>query len=379
MRSTSTSGSTAGPGPAPSRRHVGLARLAGALVLLLAACGSSEPKEPPLSRHSSVLIDGCALDPWQRTTLASEAARGAISEVVLLCLTVRDDGQIGPLDAAARAALAEEVQGLRQSGYEVSLGVTARSDAGADFAPERIGSFLRSKATRDQATAGLAALAKGGTGLDVALPRLLDGARADLGAWVGELSAAVRPGARLGILAPPSSMEASDVPGAAAYDLRALAPQVDRIRLMTVDYSCCGDGPGPGTAVDWIDEVTRFALARVSMTPISFTLPLYGTGFEILLDDQNQARVEERPVTFLEALGLAGKYQTQIQRTSAGALHFAYTTETGAKREVWFDDARSMRSYLHGLDGSVPAGTGVFYYGLGAEDPALWDGLPRRR
>lgn len=373
--STSTSGSTAGSGPAPSHRCVERRRLAGALVLLLAACGSSEPQELPSSRHTSVLIDGCALDPWQRTTLASEAARGAISELVLLCLTVRDDGQIGPIDAAARAALEQEVQGLRQSGYEVSLGVTARSDAGSDFAPERIGSFLRSKATRDQATAGLAALAKNGTGLDVALPRLLDGARADLSAWVGELSAAVRPGARLGILAPPSSMEPSDVPGGAAYDLRALAPQVDRIRLLTVDYSCCGDGPGPGTEVGWIGDVTRLALARVSATPISFTLPLYGTAFETL----NEGRIEERPVTFLEALGLAGNYQAQVQRTTPGALHFSYTPETGARREVWFDDARSLRGYLRGLDGTLPAETGVFYYGLGSEDPALWGGLPRRR
>lgn len=375
MRSTVPSSLKAGPRPAPSRRSTALRRLAGSLVLVLAACGASESQDPPLSRHASVLIDGCALDSWQRTTLASEAARGAISELVLLCLSVRDDGQIAPLDAAARAALDQEVQGLRQSGYDVSLGVTARSDAGADFVPERIGSFLRSKAARDQATAGLAAFARGGTGLEVALPRLPDGARADLSAWVGELSAMVRPGARLGILAPPSSMEPSDVPGGGAYDLRALAPQVDRIRLMTVDYSCCGDGPGPGTAVGWIDEVTRLALARVGTTPLSFTLPLYGNAFETL----PEGAIEERPVTFLEALGLAGQYQTQIQRTTPGALHFLYTTETGSQREVWFDDARSMRSYLRALDGSVPVGTGVFYYGLGAEDPALWGGLPRRR
>lgn len=363
------------PGPAARARTALVQSGAGALLALLAGCGSAPLGEPPLMRHGSVLVEGCTLDGWQRATLAGEPARRALREVVLLCLSVHEDGQVrpGPADASARTALGTEIDGLRQLGYEVSLGVTSRGDDGVDYPPERIGAWLRQKPLRDQATAAIASLVtagRGASGLDVALPQLPDGARGDLGAWVGELATALRPATKLGLLAPPSSMEPSDLPGGAAYDLRALAPQVDRVRLLTVDLSCCGSGPGATTDSSWIAGVLTLAATRTGGTALSYTLPLYGTAF-------GPGQGDERPVGFLEALGLAGLYQVQIQRAPEGALHFDYTDGLGARRSVWFDDTRSLTGYQRALDATLSPSIGVFYYGLGAEDPALWGSLSR--
>ena len=89
-------------------------------------------------------------------------------------------------------------------------------------------------------------------------------------------------------------MEPSDLPGGAAYDLRALAPLVDRVRLLTVDLSCCGSGPGPTTDSAWIGDVLTLAATRTGTTALSYTLPLYGTAFGPQPSD-------ERPVGFQEA------------------------------------------------------------------------------
>lgn len=356
--------------PTSSRARAGVRGCTALLLTLVTACGSTEGGGPLLRRHGSVLVEGCTLDGWQQATLASDAARQVISEVVLLCLSVHDDGGISP-DAASREALARQVSSLRDLGFAVSLGVTSRGDDLVDYPPERIAGWLRNRDVRDQVTTTLSALARGASGLDVALPQLPDGARADLSAWITELSAAVRPGAQLGLLAPPSSMEPSDLPGGAAYDLRALAPQLDRVRLMTLDYSCCGEGPGASTDPAWIGGVFGLARARTGTTALSFALPLYGTAFG--------PGSLERPVGFLEALGLANLYQVQIQRDPAGSLHFDYTDKLGAARSVWFDDARSLTGYQQALDAQVPADVGAFYYGLGTEDPALWGELLRRR
>lgn len=357
-------------GPA-ARSRTACAGAALGLLALVAGCGTS-PIEPPLERHGSVLVEGCVLDGWQRATLAGEAARRALREVVLLCLSVHEDGRVSPADGPARAALGSELDGLRRLGYEVSLGVTSRDDRGVDYPPERISAWLQQKPIRDQATAALTTLLRGTSGLDVALPQLPDGARADLGAWVGELAVALRPATKLGLLAPPSSMEPSDLPGGAAYDLRTLAPQVDRVRLLTVDLSCCGSGPGASTDSSWIADVVQLAATRTGPTALSYTLPLYGTAF-------GPGASDERPVGFLDALGLAGLYRVQIERAPAGALHFDYTDGLGARRSVWFDDARSLTGYQRALDAALSPSIGVFYYGLGSEDPALWGSLSRPR
>ena len=42
--------------------------------------------------------------------------------------------------------------------------------------------------------------------------------------------------------------------------------------------------------------------------------------------------------------------------------------------ETWFDDATSTSWALAAWDTqTLPASVGVVYWGLGAEDPALWD------
>lgn len=350
----------------PPAASLALAKLVGLVgLLLLGACGSGIDSgglpNAVRRREASVVIDGCAVDPWQRATLEQPATKATVAEVILLCLSPRDNG-VAPTDADARAALVAEVGRLRTAGYQVSLGLAAQHDFGPDYSPARLGAILADPARRTALVTALNEATQSANAIDLALPQLDNRSANDLTAFVSELSAlARRGGRRLGLFAPPSSMSPSDLPGGDAYDLKALGGLVDRVRLMTLDYS--SDVPGPTTDPDWILQVAELARGKTSAA-LSVALPLYGVDFGL---DGN------RQVSYTEAVGRAGHYQVQIVRAPAsatGTLTFTYSGGDG-RHAVFFDDARS----LLGLQAALDAGgldAGLVYYGLGGEDPALF-------
>src|SRR5262245_34149020 len=57
------------------------------------------------ARAGTVIVDGCVIDPWQRSTLARPSTKKVIQEVILLCLVPRLDGTIGPQDESAKRAI----------------------------------------------------------------------------------------------------------------------------------------------------------------------------------------------------------------------------------------------------------------------------------
>lgn len=334
-----------------------------AALAALGACGPQVDKLAPIARRSgAVVVEGCALDPWQRATLSSSAARAVLSEVILLCLSPREGG-VAPTDSDARAALRAEIAALRQSGYRALLGLNAVHDAGPEYSPARLASLLTDGARRATLTAALQERALEADGLEIALPTLNNSSARDLSAWLGELAAVVRPARSLGLFAPPSANDPSDLPGGDAVDLRGVAGLVDRARLMTLDYS--GGEPGPTTDAAWIGEVAALARTKLGQTPLSVTLPLYGIDF---------GGAEPRQISYVEAVGLASHHRVQILRSDSGGLYTSYSGSDGV-HQVYFDDARSLAQLRAATDETLPQGAGVVYYGLGGEDPALWSQL----
>lgn len=346
------------------------------LLLGLAACGPGDDRPDTLrARPASVVVDACALEPAQEAALGSDAARHVLDEVILLCLSVREGG-VTPMDDDARAALSAQNRALQRLGYKVRVGVIGRNDVGIELEPQRFASLIQDTTKRGLITATLAEFAKDADGIELALPPLPASAQAALTVWAGELRTALPAGRTLGVFAPPSITDPSDVPGGDAVDLRALAPLLSSVRLMTLDLHCCDDTPGPTTAIDWIDEVVTHAQPKLGSVPFSVSLPLYGVHF---------GAAGPRAVTYLEAVGLASQHRMQILRDGSGSLHYAYAEDASggdsdpspATSAVWFDDASSILRLQGQLDGTLP-GVGVLYYGLGGEDPTLWSALQER-
>lgn len=331
----------------------------------------SDPPAPLTRRRNAVVMEGCILDTWQRASLEAPAARHLVQEVVLLCPALRTSGEVDPVDDSARRAVAQTVADLRLQGYRVFLGVTFADPLDTPYAPDALLGALSDGAFRDRAASALLTWSSLADGVELAFFSLPSEARPHLTSLVGAVSAAFRGRSttpHLGLFVPPSVQSPSDVPGGDAFDVTALAPFVDRLRLMTVDFSCCHPPGGPTTEPGWAVDVLRFHRAKVGTFPVDVTFPLYGHDF---------GPHGDRPVTYLEATALAATTGALPARGPTQALHFDYLDGLGLPHTLWYDDALSSEIALRSWDAALPGDVGVLFYGLGAEDPLLFPRLAR--
>lgn len=316
-------------------------------------------------RAGAVVVDGCVLDTWQRATLARPATKRVLREVVMLCLVPREDGTVGPRDPSARAHLDGLARDLRAEGYRVHFGVAFTDESGQRYDGEQTRAFLANPAWRARFRATLPEVIAPADGVEIDLQLLPNEARSGVTAFMSEIAPLVRPAKRLGIFVPPSVTNPSDLPGGEAFSRTELAPFVDRMRIMTLDYSELE--PGPTIDPGWAVDAVRLALSDFASVDVSY--PLYGTDF---------GPRGRRPVTYLEAVGIAAQRGAPIERGPTGAPFVAW--RDGAELHLsWFDDAESTVRALGAWSPDVlPMNVGVLFYGLGAEDPALWDEISAR-
>lgn len=323
---------------------------------------------PIVDRRGTVIADGCALDGWQLAVLKAPSTRRVLKEVVLLCGTARDSGAVGPADASARTELGKLVTDLRGAGYRVVLGVSFTDETGQRYDGAAIAAHLADPkwvAAIQPAIAAFAALADG---VEIDIQRVGSGARANVSAFFAGLSPLVRPAKSLGIFVPPSTTEPSDLPGGDAFDVGFLANLADRLRVMTLDYTEAGSGPviDPGWAVDAVRLASKQAKGAA---PVDIAIPLYGTDY---------SSYGTRPISYTEAMGFAYVAGAPVQRGPTLAPHVDWRDGMGTQHFTWFDDRVSTVAYLHAWDDTVlPPSVGVVYYGFGAEDPTLWDGIAK--
>jgi spore germination protein YaaH len=342
-------------------------------ILACAGCGSSSGVEASFgteggsaipSRAGSVVVEGCQLDAWQNEQLASTAAQAVLQTVILLCPTARDDGTIVPTEAAAQQELAQQIAQIRSMGYGVRLAITAADELGQPYAPSEMQTLLASATWRTSVASAARTFADMADGIDLQLPPPPSASVDDLSSFVGAIATSVGT-TSLGLFVPPGG-DSNDVAGAGAYDLPTLGTMVARIHVLTLDYSCCTGSPGPTIDSGWAVDVERSARAQTSV-PLDVAFPLYGWDFGFS---------GQRSVTYLEAQGVASDTHASVQRGPTGALYYDWQDENGGSHETWFDDGTSTSWTLAAWDTqTLPADVGVVFWGLGSEDPALWDTL----
>ena len=350
--------------------------IAGVLGLGAVGCGWSSGDEVDSvslraetqlpARAGSVIIDGCVIDTWQRATLAGPGARRVLQEVIMLCLVPRLDGTVGPRDPSAVQAIAAAVADLKKEGYRVHLGVSFTDESGQRYDGAQTRAFLADSAWRAKFRETLVPALAPADGVELDLQGLPSEARQSITALVTEIAQAVKPGKRLGIFVPPSVENPSDLPGGEAFARADLAKQVDRMRIMTLDFS--DQGPGPTIDPGWAVDAIR--LARRDSAAVDVSYPLYGTDF---------GPRGRRSTTYLESIATASLARASIERGPTTAPFVRYIAFDNAPHEMWFDDAQSTAHALGAWTHAVlPADVGVVFYGLGAEEPGLFERLGAR-
>jgi spore germination protein YaaH len=166
------------------------------------------------------------------------------------------------------------------------------------------------------------------------------------------------------------------------YDYAAIAPLVDRIRIMAYDYST--DEPGPIAPLDWVQRAIDGAKeATGDPSKLVLGVPVYGYNWVVSTtgtcptgEADGRTGVTARSAADLAARRAAVPVYDRV----TGELSFTYeleladgTTSCTQRRVVQYVDARGAaeRSRLAdeaGLDG-------VAIWALGNEPPDLWPGL----
>jgi spore germination protein YaaH len=323
--------------------------------------------ETPLpARAGSVIVDGCVLDPWQRSTLAGAGAKRVLQEVIMLCLVPRLDGTVGPRDPSALQHLDALIADLATDGYHVNLGVAFTDETGQRYDGPQTRAFLGDPGWRARFRETLVPALKSAAGVELDLQGLPNDANDLITAFVTEVAQSVRPAKRLGIFVPPSVAIPSDLPGGDAFSRAALGRQVDRMRIMTLDFS--DHGPGPTIDPGWAVDAVR--LAKRDAPAVDIAYPLYGTDF---------GPRGHRSVTYLEAEGTAEATGAPIEHGPTTAPFLRYVAYGNEPHELWFDDADSTARALAAWSyDTLPADVGVVFYGLGAEQPDLFESLGAR-
>jgi hypothetical protein len=316
-------------------------------------------------RASSVVVDGCILDTWQRSTLGSPSARKVLAggDVVFLCLVPMADGTIFPRDPAALAGLNQMATDLHGLGYQVHFAISFTDGTGQKYNGAQTRSWLSDPNWRANVIKTLADPIAPADGIELDFQDLPDDAGADVTQFVSALSAAYRPAKKVGIFLPPITRDnPPDVAGGDSIHRSEIAPFVDKMRVSTLDYS----EPAPGPTIDpgWAVDCVRFALNYSPHVDISY--PLYGNDF---------GPRGMRPVGYAEAIATGAP----VNRGPTGAPWVSWVGFDGEKHTTWFDDSESTGFALGAWTEQVlPTNVGVTFYGLGAEDPHLWDRLAAR-
>jgi hypothetical protein len=331
--------------------------------------GQPEPVLPIPSRTTTVVAETCVLDSWQTSALAGPAARHFVREIIVVCPAMRSTGDVAPLDADARAALAQTVMSLRTMGYAVRLGVTMGDDSATfprPYSDSRSAAAFADPTWRAAAIQNLAPFAAMADGIEIDLVGLPSAARQDVTHFFVELDAALGKAVSIGLMAPPQ--DPMDAPGGGSIDLAQIGPHIARLRVMTLDFSCCGAAPGPDIDPAWAVSAVRDAMSKATV-PMDVAFPLYGTDFSDL---------GNRFVSYEEALATAIDANVVPVRDETSELHFDWIDRAGHAHHTWAEDGVAASRTLHAWDpGTLPLSVGVLLYGVGAEDPLLWDTIAR--
>ncbi|MGI6066286.1 MAG: stalk domain-containing protein [Bacillota bacterium] len=147
------------------------------------------------------------------------------------------------------------------------------------------------------------------------------------------------------------------------YDYKALAAVADRIMVMAYDQHYKGGEPGPVAGNDWVEEVINYMLPMIPGEKFQLGLGIYGydwpetgAGRTILVNDARNLA--------------AAKGLEIIKDPTSGVSRFNYWDDNGVIRQVWFEDASSVRTKLELVKKYNLAGIAIWRLGIIPQD--IW-------
>jgi spore germination protein YaaH len=219
--------------------------------------------------------------------------------------------------------------------------------------------------------------------------------------FIGQLATSLhQQGKLLSVTTPEIRDPATGKRGYWVYDWAGIASSIDRLRIMTYDYSVSTTGPiGP---ITWVETTAKYAASIVPASKIWIGVPAYGRDWVVAVTgtcpvlgaDGQPLGIDIRAphnggsgsrATFVskDAQTLAASYgATPTWNATFGENTFTYLkTYAGmnaagapatciAQRTAWYQDPRGVQARA-ALVGKYRLG-GIAFWSFGSEDPASW-------
>ena len=288
--------------------------------------------------RSEIVVNGYCY-PTIRDEMLDEALKHLTFLSVFSC-PVSADGALTPMAGDARVVARAKTAGVRPHM------VIANIEEGRGFRPEIAQALLENPAAQTRLLASCVALMKerGYTGLDVDFEYVPAAVKENLNAFLAKARAWMHDEGFLLTSAVPAKI-ADDQPGLLyeGFDFRAQGKYNDFVTLMTYDFSHQGGPPGAVAPIDGVRRAVEYAKSRMPDKKILMGIPNYGYDWRIPHQPGTSATVVQNP----GAVNIAARHGAEIQfDQGAQTPWFRYTEPGGQRREVWFEDARSIQAKL---------------------------------
>jgi spore germination protein len=146
-----------------------------------------------------------------------------------------------------------------------------------------------------------------------------------------------------------------------AQNFRVIGAAADQVRVMSYDYSWDTSPPGPVAPARWVERVIAWTVTQIPPEKVVLGIDLLG---------YNWSGGRGVTIAHQRAQSLAEDHGATIRRSPDESPSYTYRDASGDRHEVWWEDARSVRSKLP-LVAEYELG-GVFFWRLGGEDPNVW-------
>lgn len=153
------------------------------------------------------------------------------------------------------------------------------------------------------------------------------------------------------------------------YDHAALAKHVDYLIPMMYDEHWKTSGPGPISSIPWFEKTLKRFIEQVPAEKVVVGMGVYSY-------DWGKPGQRAKSLTWDDAVRLAEKSGRPIKLTEP-RMNSAFRYKSGGlTRDVWMLDAMSAFNQVSVASKQQVRGYAIWR--LGAEDPALWNVLPKR-
>ncbi len=335
-----------------------------------------------------------------KTALPAAVANGdLIKEVMPFWYTLKSESRITDLYTPANPSvpMAVPLATMRDSGFTIIPTIT---DGTSKLV---LAQLLANQATRTQTVKTITDLVItnnfDGIDLDFEGFAFVDGTatwsttRPNWVAFVQELSTSLHnQGKLLSITTPVLFDPATGKKGYTVYDWASIAPMIDRLRIMTYDYST--SSPGPIGPIIWVEQAVQYAVMVVPASKVFIGVAGYGRDWVtkvVGVCPSNYATAitpTAKAATFVmrDAATLAASYGAipaysetnaevtfTYQKVYSGLSNTGLATTCTASRKAWYQDARGYAARSQ-LVSKYRLG-GITAWTLGMEDPTATDAV----